>query len=315
VLVVVCAWRSAAILAPGHMLRQIAIPLILILTPAFGEQMSAVNNDSLVNFSVTALLLGCVLLIRDGLRPLPLLLAILSLTVAILTKRTALISVLPFGLALLWSLHRSPLRWWAWLAGVLALGMAIGFAALEYGPAGWMVRPWLADLDRHYLRLSLDRIAAALPNWESLGASYPLLLDVLFTSFWVRFGWGNVGMGWGWDWAMRAVVLAGVVGLIATLRSHSGDWLFWQRRVVWLFTTTVLIAWIAAVVRFEQQAGYIPRGRYMQLAIVPTIWLLMLGFERLVPRRWQVTGLLGLVLFFVALDLATLGGALSDVYR
>jgi hypothetical protein len=315
-LVVACAWRIATVAAPDRPIVQLAAPLIIILVPAFVDQMSAVNNDSLVNFSVAALLLGCVLLIRDGLRPLPLLLATLSLIVAVLTKRTALVSALPFGLALLWSLRRSPLRWWVWLASVIALGVIVGFAALEYGPAGWTVQPWLAALDRRYLRLSLDQIAVALPNWESIRASYPSLFDVLFTSFWVRFGWGNIGMGWGWDWAVRAVVLTGVIGLIVALWPRNGDHVFWQRRVVWLFVTTVLIAWIAAVVRFEAQpGGYVPRGRYMHLAIVPTVWLLMLGFERLAPRRWRTHSLLAPVLFFATLDLAALVGALSNFYR
>ncbi|MFL5800525.1 MAG: hypothetical protein ACJ8CR_02150 [Roseiflexaceae bacterium] len=315
-LVVICAWRIATIVAPDRPLIQLIVPLLIILVPAFADQMSAVNNDSLVNFSITALLLGCVLLIRDGLRPLPLLLATLGLAVAVLTKRTALVGALPFGLALLWSIRRNPLRWWAWLAGTMMLGIVVGYAALEYGPAGWTIRPWLADLDRRYLRISLEQIAALLPNWASISPSYPLVFDVLFTSFWVRFGWGNVGMGWVWDWAMHAVVLAGVVGLIAALWSRGGDRLLWQRRVVWLFAVTVLVAWIAAVARFEAQpGGYIPRGRYMHLAIVPTVWLLALGFERVVPRRWRAHSLLGLVLFFAALDLAALGGALSDFYR
>jgi hypothetical protein len=314
-LIVASAWRIATILAPDQPTLQIAATVILILIPAFADQMSAVNNDSLVNFSITAMLLGCVLLIRDGLRPVPLLLAVLSLAAAVFTKRTALVGVLPFGLALLWSLHRRPLRWWVLPACVAVLGLALGSIALESGPAGWVVRPWLADLDRRYLRLSLDQIAL-LPTWESIGASYLLLFDVLFTSFWVRFGWGNVELGRGWDWAMWAVVLAGVAGLIAMFWPRNGARLLWQRRVILLFVATVLIAWVAAVIRFDAQpGGYIPRGRYLHMAVVPTVWLLALGFERLTPRRWRAQSLLGLVLFFATLDLAALVGVLSYFYR
>ncbi len=140
----------------------------------------------------------------------------------------------------------------------------------------------------------LDQLAAALPGWESISSSYPLLLDVLFTSFWVRFGWGNISLGSIWDWVMRALVLAGFIGLIAGFWVRGDDRQLWRQRVAWLFVATVLIAWVAAVVRFEAlQGDYIPRGRYMHMAIVPTIWLLALGFARLVPRRWHTYSLLG----------------------
>jgi hypothetical protein len=315
-LVIACAWRIATILAPNRPALPIAASLILIFIPAFADQMSAVNNDSLVNFSTTALLLGCVLLIRDGPRPVPLLLATLSLVVAVFTKRTALIDVLPFGLALLWALRRRPLRWWVWLSGCAAFGLVAAYAALSYGPAGWAIRPWLVDLDRRYLRLSLEQLVSVLSPWDRVMDSYPLVFNVLFTSFWARFGWGNVEMGWGWTWAMYGVVLAGVAGLVlAALRSRGGEQVLWRRRVLWLFAATVLAAWVAAMGRFEvETSNYIPRGRYIHMVIVPTVWLLVIGIERLAPRQWRGYSLLGLTLFFVAIDLVAWAGALSAFY-
>jgi 4-amino-4-deoxy-L-arabinose transferase-like glycosyltransferase len=310
-LVVACAWRIAAILAPDRRVMHIAAPLVLILVPAFADQMSAVNNDSLVNFSTAALLLGCVLLIRDGLRPLPLILAGLSLAVAVATKRTAVVGVVPFALALFWSLRWRPISWWAWVAALVVLSVLVGYGSFEYGPHGWSARPWLADLDRQYLRLGLNQVGAGSPRWYA----YPLLFDILFTSFWARFGWGAVAIGWWADWALRAVVLAGIAGLIVA-GIWSGDAsASWRRRVVWLFAATIVVAWLAAVVRFEAEQGpYVPRGRYIHMALLPTIWLLMLGVKRLAPRRWRAQSLFTLTLLFALLDTAAWAGALSGLY-
>jgi len=89
----------------------------------------------------------------------------------------------------------------------------------------------------------------------------------------------------------------------------------WRRRVVCLFIVTVVVAWLAAIVRFEAQEGfYVPRGRYIHLAIVPTIWLLALGVERLAPRRWRAQSLFVLTLLFALIDVAAWGGVLSNFY-
>jgi hypothetical protein len=310
-LVVVCAWRISTILAPHRPAMHIAVPLTLIFVPAFADQMSAVNNDSLVNFSAAALLLGCVLLIRDGPRPLPLALAALSLAVAVATKRTAVVGIVPFALALFWSLRRHPVRWWAWAAMLLLFGMIVGYSAFGNGSGGWSIQSWLIDFDRRYLRLGLEQGIVMAPNW----GTYPLLLNVLFTSFWGRFGWGGVAIGAWADWTLRAVVLVGIIGLlIASIRTADTS-VLWRRRAVWLFIATIMAAWLAAIVRFEaQETFYIPRGRYLHLAIVPTVWLLILGIERITPPRWRPHSLLALTLLFLLIDTAAWAGALSNFY-
>jgi hypothetical protein len=311
VLVVICAWRIASILTPDHPAMQISVSLILILVPAFADQMSAVNNDALVNFSITALLLGCILLIRDGLRPLPFVLAALSLAVAVSTKRTAVVGFVPFALALFWSLRRHCLSWWIWTAALILVGILAGYWSFEYGPRGWSAQQWLVDLDRRYLRLGLNQAIVVAPDWRS----YPQVFDILFTSFWARFGWGAVAVdGWA-DWALRAVVLASFVGLIIAGARPSGAHTLWRRRVVWLFVATVMAAWLSAIVRFEaQETLYVPRGRYLHLAIVPTVWLLILGIKRLAPPRWQEHSLLALTLLFMLIDITAWAGALSNFY-
>jgi hypothetical protein len=314
-LVVAVSWRIATLLAPDRPLLQLAAPLMLILVPAFADQMSAVNNDALVNFSTAALLLGCILLIRYGARPLPLALATLALLVGVMAKRTALVGLVPFTLALFWSFQRRPLRWWVWPAVLAALGLAVGVGVFTPGAAGWSFRPWVVALNRDYLRLPLDQISGSLQEFIQGFQNYPFLFDVLFTSFWARFGWGSIGLGEGVDWALRVVALASCAGLLIRGIASRDTPVVWRRRSIWLFIVTILVAWLAVIVRFEVQSGnYIPRGRYLHLVIIPAIWLLTLGFERLFPRRWRAYGLLGLGIFFVVIDTVAWAAILSNVF-
>jgi 4-amino-4-deoxy-L-arabinose transferase-like glycosyltransferase len=314
VLVVICAWRIGTILAPDLLAAQLALPLVVLLVPAFTDQMTSVNNDTLVNFSMAALLLGCVLLIRDGPGPLPLGLAALSLAVGILTKRTAVVGVAPAALALFWALRRRPLHWWVVALLLAALAVLGGLAAFQYDESGLSARPWLVDLNQRYLRLSLERTSQLAAN-STLLQHDARLFDVLFTSFWARLGWGHVSLGDAWDWVMRLVTLVGVIGLVFAGARRAADEEIWRRRVVLLMIVTVLVAWLAAVLRFDpQQSEYLPRGRYIHLAIVPTIWLLVRGFEGLASARWRPYAIGVLVLIFVAADITAWAGALSAIY-
>ncbi len=58
---------------------------------------------------------------------------------------------------------------------------------------------------------------------------------------------------------------------------------------------------------------YIPRGRYMFWAIVPTLWLLLLGLRFLLPAGWRPAGtwlLVALMLIFDLVALVTIAATL-----
>lgn len=326
-LVVMCAWRLSVILAPKQPVLHLAIPLLTLTVPAFSDMMSAVNNDVLVNFAIAAMLLGCVWLIRDGLRPVPLLLAILGLGVGLFTKRTAAVAIIPFLLALVWSLHRRSFRWQVWLPAGMALLILAGVASFRIEARGpepsagvWLsARPWLADLGLRYLRLDINGTLHSLEDWERGRQVYPTLLEVSFKTFWHRFGWGQVLMAEWWEGVVLIVFIAGWGGLaIYGLRSRTLLPL-WQKRCIWLFLATILAAWAAVLVRVHPlpppgEWPYIPRGRYMHLALLPNVWLLALGFQGLAPVRWRRWAVLGLVMFFAGLDLAAWMITLIDFY-
>lgn len=324
-LTVLCAWRLGTILAPDQPLLQLALPLLLITVPAFSDMMSAVNNDVLVNFATAVLLLGCVLLIRDGPRLPYLALATLGLMVGVFSKRTAVIALLPFLLALFWSLQRRPLRWWFWLLGIsllLLLGSVAAFRInpLAEPPGGVLgVRPWLAELDRLYLRLSIDATLHSLTNWERSWQVYPTLFNAAFMTFWQRFGWGEVRMPPFWEWATALLVLGASAGLLIKGLRDRANLATWQKRCIWLCLLMVIIAWLAVIVRVHPLPPpgiwpYIPRGRYMHLAMLPMLWLLILGVQGLCRERWQGWAVLVLVAFFVLLDTVAWAYTLLQFY-
>ncbi|MFQ3663517.1 MAG: hypothetical protein SNJ69_14120, partial [Chloroflexaceae bacterium] len=163
-LTVLAAWRIAVVLAPDEPHLQLAFPLLVVFTPAFADLMAAVNNDVLLNMAATSALLGAVLLVRDGPRPLALALAGLGLLVAVLAKRTGLVVAPLIGLALVWSLHRHPVRRRLAVGTGLAVVAMVGVVALRpvtvEGPGGphtvLAARPWLVALDTAYVRLDID---------------------------------------------------------------------------------------------------------------------------------------------------------------
>ncbi len=325
--IIVVAWRVCTLLLPDDYLSQVSVPLLIILTPAFSDMMSATNNDVLVNFSITTLLLGCVLLVRDGIQPVPLLLALLSLSVALLSKRTAVVGIVPFTLALFWSLRRRPMHWWLYslilVGGVLgAIVISVRLAAFGEGSSiqqPFVLRSWLIDLDRHYLRLSLEQIFGSLFDWERTRGLYPSVGRVLFASFWMRFGWGHVKIGILWEYGMLGLVMLGGIGLLLQGIHWRRRFSIWQQRCIWIFIVTLLAAWFAALIRVhplppEATGFYVPVGRYIHLAILPTIWLLLWGIQGVVRQRWRAYSVCMLVLFFIAIDTTAWSYTLVNFY-
>lgn len=324
VLTIAAAWRIAAVVVPEEPLIQLAIPLLLLLTPTYADLMTAVNNDTLVNFSAAALLLGCALLIRDGPRLSSLALAVLALGVAISTKRTGVILLGPFLLTLIWALWRRPLRIGAVLGVLLGGGLALALASLELGrsDSGALLlglRPWLAQIDRSYLRLNLDNWVHSVSDLSRAGDTYAFLLEVGFTTFWARFGWGSVRIG-GWaEWAMAAICAACGVGLLAQAWRSRGQLPLWQRRTIWLFFSLTALGVLSMVARIHPLPPpggkvYFPTGRYIFTTMPAVIWLTTLGWQGLLPRRWQPYGPIALVAIWLGLDLLAWGGAITGAF-
>jgi hypothetical protein len=296
-LIIATAWRVTVVVVPDEPLIQLVVPLMLLFTASFADMMTAVNNDVLVNFAAAALLLGCVLLVCGGMHPTSLVLATLALGVGLITKRTAVILLVPYLLALLWAWHRTPLRLWM-VAGVLVIGTLMSaFAGLEIVQAAngtriLALRPWLNQLDSSYLRLSLDSWVRSVSDLEQTNLLYQLLLTISFTSFWVRFGWGNIVIGSWADWVMVGICVACAVGLIVQGWRSRSQMSLSQQRCIWLFLIAVVLGCLSLIARLHPLPSpgyipYIPRGRYIFTIMLPVIWLIVLGWQGLFPNRWK----------------------------
>lgn len=315
VLTIITAWRIALVLFPMSSLLQVVIPILVLLSPAFVDIMTAVNNDVLLNFSVTAALLGAVLLVRDGLRPLPLVLTLLAAIVAIFAKRVALAALLPIALALIWSVWRAPQRWWLLPLASLGLGCLLIVVTIRPvvtdGPSGlhtiFAVRPWFAALADGYMRLNLDATVRSFTDPDLIGTRYSFLIQVSFSGFWGHFAWGQIALDPFWIWIMAGLSVGASVGLLICFADSRPILALWQRRCLVLFVVAVVSAWLSLFIRLHPLPPlgipvYIPRGRYMFWALVPSISLLVVGLLWLVPQRAAHRTLQILVALFVALN-------------
>jgi len=329
VLTVVTAWRIALALMPEEPLLQLALPLLVLLAPAFTDIMTAVNNDVLLNFSVTVALLGAVLLVRDGPRPVPLALTLLGILVAILVKRVAVVACIPLSLALVWSVWREQVRWWALMliaaAGFALFSLVLLEPTVVEGPSGphtiFAARPWFAALAETYLRVNVDALLRSFTDSDLIGRRYESLLIVGFGGFWGHFGWGKPALHPAWIWLMAGLSAIATIGLLAGPLGVRADLPLWQRRCRWLFLVAVIVAWFSLFVRLHplpplETPVYIPRGRYMFWAIVPNVSLLALGLVSAVPPRWRQAVPYALIGLFVCLStVAWLGTIVNYYYR
>ncbi|MGB9738678.1 glycosyltransferase family 39 protein [Chloroflexus sp.] len=310
-LTVLAVWRTVRIMAPDEPHMAIVLAALVTMAPAFVDLMSAFNSDVLMNFAAAAAFLGMAIMLRDGWRPSGLALALLGATVAILTKRTALPLVVPLMLALLWTGYRRPIHRWIYvLMGVVAIGTLV-VSSVTVTDKGVQTQPWLATIERDYLRVSLVPWLMSWTDWERAWPWYRRTVEVAHSHFWVRLTWGHVAvlppLG---DWLVGGLSIATLIGLVRSTFIRHKDLSLAQQRWIWLCLLAVGIAWLALFGRLhplpETGNTYIPRGRYLYWAVLPTMWLLLLGWQHLWPAHWREYSPYVLLAILVGLDGAAL---------
>ncbi len=304
-------WRTASIIMPAASHIPLLVTALVVLTPAYSDLMSAMNSDVLMNMAAAAAFLGFAIVLRDGWRPTGLLLAGLGTLVAVMTKRTAVPLVFPLVIAILWGIYRARVRWWFYLLGSVAgVGALVG-VGFDWTSEGLRARPWLAMLEQHYLRTDIMAWLVSWLDWERAWPWYRITIEVAHNHFWVRLAWGHIAVlppiG---DWLFIGLSIVALIGLLRGWLVWRGELPLWQQRWLWLCLVVVVVAWIVLLGRLhplpEQGRPYIPRGRYLYWAMLPTIWLLASGWQMLWPERWRLVALYALVVMFALIDLAAL---------
>lgn len=318
-LTVLAIWRTAQTIIPDEPQMALVLAAMAALIPAFVDLMSAFNSDVLMNFAAAAAFLGMAILLRDGWRPTGLALALLGATVAILTKRTALPIVAPLGLALLWVAYRRPIRWWVYALAASAGAGIVAVSSFTITAEGLQTRPWLAAIERDYLRIPLAPWLMSWNEWERAWPWYQRTLEVAHSHFWVRLAWGHIPV---WppvgDWLFAGLSLAAVIGLFRGTLTSFATLPLWQQRWLWLCLLAVGVAWFALFGRLHplppEGRPYIPRGRYLYWAMVPTIWLAALGWQHLWPEWWRPYTPYILLVLLAIFDVAALIALVSFYY-
>jgi len=309
-LTVVTVWRVGVIVFANEPQMAVILALLVATIPAFTDLMSAFNSDVLMNFAAVTAFLGFAILMRDGWRLTGLGLAILGTMVAVLTKRTAVPLLIPMILALIWSFWRRPIRWWVYLAGSVAFTSVLLMVSFTFDSQGLHPRPWLAMVEQEYLRVKIVPWLLSWGNWERAWPWYRLTLEVAHNHFWVRLAWGHIAV---WppvgDWLFAGLSIAAIVGLLRGIWQRTLPTPGWQSRWLWLCVVAVVIAWVALFGRLHPLGDgtpYIPRGRYLYWAMLPTTWLLIVGWRQLWPEQWRRLTLYILLVAVAIFDLAAL---------
>ncbi len=136
-------------LTPDRHVLRLAVPLALVLLPAFADVMTAVNNDAGAVAVAAVLLWGAVRTIRLGLTWWRVAWLLVAAVAALLTKNTAAVLVLLVPLVLLVALWVQRGWSWRWLGGgVVVAALVLLVALLGWGDAAHWYR-WNGAAAQH----------------------------------------------------------------------------------------------------------------------------------------------------------------------
>ncbi len=133
------AYGVVSELTPAKHPLRIVVPAVMAMLPGYVDLMTSVNNDVGATALFSLFLWGAVRMIRRGFSLSSLLWTAGAAVLCFFTKNTAMLAVLLFPIAVLFSLFRGSRRWIAW--SLLAAG-ALGFliAVFSWGDGAYWYR-------------------------------------------------------------------------------------------------------------------------------------------------------------------------------
>ncbi|MGD2078663.1 MAG: glycosyltransferase family 39 protein [Chloroflexota bacterium] len=216
---------------------------------------------------------------------------------AILSKASSLVLIVPIGLGLVWILWQRKDQ-----PGAVARAI-IGVGAAAFVVAGWWyIRSWILygtplGLSTHY---QAPWAVAAVGQRIQPAAAWREVFD----SFWAAFGWGNIKFPW-WIYAvLGGIVVVAIVGLtLATWRWWRGDRKEQTRPLLLaLLALSVLCLVVALEIWMRQVTA--PHGRLLFPALAAVAVLLVAGWRAI--HSWLVAAGISLVLLLAILAPVTL---------
>lgn len=211
--------------------------------------------------------------------------------------------------------------------GVWAGQPFVNLLSNSSGEQGWpRLQPWASELiHRSGLLYGADPtlFVQSILDWRRTGWVYQAVWQNLVQSFWARFGWNQVALGYH---AYSALLLLAYLGLGGCLilcfrslvtRHHSFPW---QRRTIAFLVLATVLVWGIAMLAYSHpmllnvRRIFYAVARYTYPTIIPTVLFLYLGWRALIPNRWGRFLTIILLLGMIWLDVVSLLGAILPYY-
>jgi 4-amino-4-deoxy-L-arabinose transferase-like glycosyltransferase len=251
---VVVIWQLGKELFPNDSSDQILFLAIATLIPMVLYIGGSVNNDNLVSFLGVLLIWLVIRAVRNGFDWLTTLLIGLVWGLALLSKLSAVMLVVPWGIALLWVSWQR--RDWSLL--IMRAATICGGALLL--SSWWYIRNISLYGEPTGLEQMLD-IWGERPSSEFLETDVIGALRYSWTSFWGRFGYGQIILPSFIYWFYGALVLLGLGGIFV-----SRSW--WREQPgVWLVLAATLIIFFFGLLYYSFRSPTGANGRYTYPAL------------------------------------------------
>ncbi|MCP4165602.1 MAG: DUF2142 domain-containing protein [Chloroflexi bacterium] len=267
-----------------------SVALVAVGLQAFAPQyvfLSAVmTNDILLIVLETLFLYLCVRLVLEGPSPRGVLLLAFVSGLALLTKYLALI-VIPLAIVVVltgaWVHRHEPGQRRNSIVNLAVL------VTIVLSMSGILVGRNLIFTGALIPRdpTSQQAVLSSLLGIEGLNLDLSTLPDALsygFETYWVSFGWGNVGAP---DWVYTMWLMLTLVGVAGTIIWIRKDMPKRMRPVIAILL--LFVVFVIALPLFRElihQSSYL-RGRYILATLPLTVWAISQGWARLSGRAWK----------------------------
>lgn len=294
---VVLFWQLGKRLWPDQIQKQLLFLAIAALSPMLIYIGGSVNNDNLVIFLSVWLLLLTVQAMQNGFRwPISLLIGLVW-GLALLSKLSAVLLVVSWSVGLLWTSWRN--KDWS-----LLISRALAISAIAVMLSGW----WFARNVNLYGELT--GLEQMLDIWgegrlDSFGTSEITGgLIYSWTTFWGRFGYGQIILPSVIYWFYAVLALIGFIGLgwQALIIYRQGKW----RDVsgIWYVFVATSLVYFAGLFYYVYRNLSGANGRYIFPAIPAIAALMVVGLSAF---RLGRSAIIALILLLVAVTLFSVG--------
>jgi 4-amino-4-deoxy-L-arabinose transferase-like glycosyltransferase len=280
---------------------------LVAFTPMFLFISGAINNDTPVTTLSAATLWLCILTLRQGFTLKKDLLLGLILGAAILTKISALalLPIVGFTLIARAKLHQEPSGLWKSASIILAI--------LVISTGWWFVRNWLLYGDPTAITRTL-KVWHERPEGPNVQAAIKQL-DYAWSSFWGRFGYGQIPLPNAIYDGFRALTAVSACGLIvAFLKKTIHRALSAQMLSDGILVIAFPALFLVAMFYYMSVSLTGSNGRYLFPALPAIGLLLVRGLVEWVPRHWWWKAAVTLAVVMLAIALVSLVGYLAPSY-